>query len=315
MCLDLGIRYEALSGDTLDSKVASLLAYADRRSQLNKLMVALLQERPQVKWPIPNTLQTLYELRRNVRATWIDGVLKQSVTDEIALELNLTLDPHALMRKVAYVSGQADKPIEKEMLQLFTDFGSLLILGEPGSGKTMTLLQLAESFLNAGEQDAMLFTPVVLNLSSWANEQKPLREWLVEELWQQYQLPLETGQAIIQNNHLVYLLDGLDEVAQVARNACVQAINLFGEQQSGRLIVCCRVAEYEVLPHKLNLGMGIRIQPLDGAIVNTYLRRPGLGLETVHKLWQTDEALQKLAQTPLFLSVITMAYRGQSKKT
>ncbi|GJM40849.1 MAG: hypothetical protein DHS20C20_11310 [Ardenticatenaceae bacterium] len=310
LCLDIGIRYDDLSGDTLSTKAASLLAYADRRGQLGKLMTALKQERPRATWPIPNTLQTMYDLRRNVRATWIDGVLKQSVTDEIALELNLTLEPHALTRKVAYVPGQANKPIEKEVPQLFADFGSLLILGEPGSGKTMTLLQLTESLLNDAEQDATLLTPVVLNLSSWANEQKPLVEWLVEELWQQYQLPREAGRAIIQNNQLIYLLDGLDEVADAARGACVQAINLFGEQHSSGLAVCCRAEEYEDLPHKLNLGMGVRIQPLDKAQVDDYFQRPELALEAVYKLWQTDEALQKLAQTPLFLSVITLAYRG-----
>ncbi len=310
LCLDVGIRYDALSGDTIDTKAASLLAYADRRGQLSKLMAALQQERPHVKWPIPNTLQTLYDLRRNVRATWIEGVLKQSVTDEISLELNLTLEPHALTRKVAYVPGQADKPIKKDMPQLFADFGSLLILGEPGSGKTMTLLQLAESLLNDAEQDATQLTPVVLNLSSWANEQKPLTEWIVEELWQQYQLPRVTGQAIIPRNQLIYMLDGLDEVVEVARNDCVKAINLFGEQHSGELVVCCRAEEYEALPYKLNLGMGIRIQPLDKTQVDTYFQRPELSLKSVHQLWQTDETFQQLAKTPLILSIITLAYRG-----
>ncbi|WP_420629257.1 NACHT domain-containing protein [Candidatus Leptofilum sp.] len=310
LCLDVGIRYETLSGDTIDTKAASLLAYADRRGQLNKLMAALQQERPQAKWPVPNTLQNLYDLRRNVRATWIDGVLKQSVTDEIALELNVALEPHSLTRKVAYVPGQADRPVEKEIPQLFADFGSLLILGEPGSGKTMTLLQLAESLLNDAEQDATLLTPVVLNLSSWANEQKSLVDWLVEELWQQYQLPREAGRAIIQNNQLIYLLDGLDEMAEAARNACVQAINLFREQHSGGLAVCCRAEEYEALSHKLNLGMGVRIQSLSKVQVDDYFKRPELALEAVYKLWQTDEAFQKLAKTPLFLSIITLAYRG-----
>lgn len=313
LCFDLGIRYDDLSGDTISTKSVSLLAYAHRRGQLDQLMSALQRERPRAKWPVPHTLQTLYDLRRNVRATWIDGVLKQSVTDEIALELNLTLEPHVLTRKVAYVPGQANKPTEKDVPQLFADFGSLLILGEPGSGKTTTLLQLAESLLNDAEQDAMLLTPVILNLASWASEQKLLTEWLVEELWQQYQLPLETGRTIIQNNQLIYLLDGLDEVAEAAREACVKEINLFREHNSGGLAVCCRATEYEALPYKLNLGMGVRIQPLADAQVADYFKRPELALEAVSQLLETDEALQKLAQTPLFLSMMTLAYQGLSQ--
>src|SRR5690606_17441259 len=127
-------------------------------------------------------------------------------------------------------------------------------------------------------------------------------------------LPRELGRVIIQNNQLIYLLDGLDEVSQVSRDACVQAINLFGEQHSGRLAVCCRVADYEALPYKLNMGMGIRIKPLSKSQIEDYLQRPELSLETVYKLWQTDEASQKLVETPLFLSVITMAYRGLDRE-
>ncbi len=312
LCLDLGIRYEDLSGDTITGKSISLVAAMQRRGQLPRLMAVLQGERPHVRWLMPAQLEQQYGLRRNVRAAWIAGVLHQSVTDEIALELKLTYQPQTLTRKVTYVPGQAARPVERSVPDLFAEFGSLLILGEPGSGKTMTMLQLAEHLLDIADTDPAQPTPVVVNLSSWAQQQTVLSEWLVEELLLQYQLPRQTGRSLITNSGLIYLLDGLDEVATEARDACVQAINNFKAQQPAPIVVCCRMAEYEALTEKLNLGMGIRIEPLSLAQVEDYLNRPELALAAVRHMVQTDEILLELAQTPLFLSVISLAYRGMA---
>ncbi len=310
LCLDIGIHYDDLRGDTISTKTASLLAYADRRGQLDQLIVSLQRERPSANWPMPNTLQRQYMLRRNVRATWIDGVLKQSVTDEIALELKHTLQPHALTRKVVYVPGKDAAPIEKDMPTLFAEYGSLLILGEPGSGKTMTLLQLAEFLLNEAEHNTQLPTPVILNLSSWASNQTNFTDWLVEELLLQYQLPRNIGKDLVSHNKLSYLLDGLDEVAEEARLHCVTAINNFQAAHVASIAVCSRVSEYEALKEKLNLGMAVRILPLNKEQVAEFLQRPEIGLQKLYQLWQTDEVFEELTRSLLFLSVITFAFKG-----
>lgn len=313
LCLDMGIRYDDLSGDTISTKTASLVAIMQRRGQLAKLTAVLQHERPHITWFVPAQLEQQYGLRRNVRAAWIDGVLKQSVTAEIALELKLTYQPQALVRKTLYVPGQVDRPVEKDVPTLFAESGSLLILGEPGSGKTLTLLQLAESLLDVAEADPAQPTPVVLNLSSWAMHKGALPDWIVEELLLQYQLPRETSRRLIASGGLIYLLDGLDEVAAEARDACVQAINELKAQQPAPLVVCCRVAEYEGLAAKLNLGTAVCIQPLSAEQIDDYLRRPELKLTAVRQLVRTDAAMRELAQTPLFLSVMTLAYRDMKR--
>lgn len=311
LCLDLGMNYDDLSGSTISTKAASMIAYADRRGQLDQLMVALQRERPSANWPLPNTLQRHYTLRRNVRATWIKGVLKQSVTDEIALELKLTLQPHTLTRKVMYVPGQDGALVEKDIPTLFAEYGSLLILGEPGSGKTMTLLQLAEFLLDEAEHNTQLTTPVILNLSSWATNQTNFTEWLIEELLLQYQLPRNIGKELVQYNRLSYLLDGLDEVAEEARSSCVKSINDFQASHVVSIAVCSRVSEYEASEAKLNLGMAVQILPLKKDQVVEYLQRPEIGLQNLYQLWQMDEVFEELTQSLLFLSVITFAFRGK----
>ncbi|HUM70205.1 MAG TPA: hypothetical protein PLK31_15340, partial [Chloroflexota bacterium] len=154
---------------------------------------------------------------------------------------------------------------------------------------------------------------VLLNLYSWAVEKKALPDWMVEELLLQYQLPRETSRRLIASGGLIYLLDGLDEVAAAARDASVQAINDLKAQQPASLAVCCRVAEYEGLAAKLNLGTAVRIQPLSDEQIDDYLRRPELKLTAVRQMVKTDAAMQELAQTPLFLSVMTLAYRDMKR--
>ena len=78
-----------------------------------------------------------------------------------------------------------------KVIDLFLQMGagrSLLILGEPGSGKTIALLKLAERFIEKADSDPSLPIPVVFNLSSWVIKRQPITEWLVVELKQKYQV-------------------------------------------------------------------------------------------------------------------------------
>jgi hypothetical protein len=50
LCQDLGLDYEALRGDTTDSKSLALIGYLERRNHLAELVAAAQRERPQVAW-------------------------------------------------------------------------------------------------------------------------------------------------------------------------------------------------------------------------------------------------------------------------
>jgi predicted NACHT family NTPase len=88
----------------------------------------------------------------------------------------------------------------------------LLILGEPGAGKTTTLLELTRDLIARAEQDVNHLIPVVFNLSSWAVQRQKLADWLVEELKTKYDIPKEIRQDWVKKQQLLPLLDGLDEV-------------------------------------------------------------------------------------------------------
>jgi predicted NACHT family NTPase len=139
----------------------------------------------------------------------------------------------------------------------------LLILGAPGAGKTTLLLTLAQDLLIRAAQDPEQPIPVIFPLSSWAERRRPMVDWLVDALNEQYDVPRKTGRAWIETDQVLPLLDGLDELKAEARAACVEAMNTF-RQDHGLLplVVCSRIADYEALGSQLRLQGVVAVQPL-----------------------------------------------------
>jgi hypothetical protein len=203
-------------------------------------------------------------------------------------------------------------PPDKKIGQIFDEMNrALLILGAPGSGKTITLLQLACDLIHQAEQDESFAqpVPVVFNLSTWTKEQA-LINWLTAELSVKYQIPQRIGRPWLENSRLLPLLDGLDEVRPADRDDCVKAINQFGAEfgLSG-LVVCSRLEEYLSLPVRLKLNGAIRLQPLTLEQVYDYLEAAGSKLDALRAALQADDSLQTLAQSPLTLGIMTLAYQ------
>jgi hypothetical protein len=152
---------------------------------------------------------------------------------------------------------------------------------------------------------------VVFNLSSWAEKQPPLADWLVEELNARYDVPRKVGQAWIDHDQVLPLLDGLDEVRQDARESCVEAINAY-RQEHGMvgMVVCSRVTDYAALTAKLKLRGAIMVQPLTDEQIDSYLAQTGDQLVAVRTLLHEDAEMRELAETPLMLSIMSLAYQG-----
>jgi DNA polymerase III delta prime subunit len=188
----------------------------------------------------------------------------------------------------------------------------LLILGEPGAGKTTLLLELTRDLLDRAAQDPSHPIPVVFPLSTWAEQQRPLTDWLVEKLHQWYGVSRELGQTWVAADQIFPLLDDLDQVPSASRAACVQAINAF-RQDHGLLpiVVCCWKADYETLGEQLRFQDTIIVQPLSREQVNTYLTQIGQPLAAVRQALHEDPTLWELLDTPLMLTIMTLAYAGQ----
>jgi len=254
---------------------------------------------------------------QKVRDFWIKGVLENSLHGAALIELGLEYKPEAVQHPWDMVIQQPDQstqsiPPGTKIIDVFDELGGeLLILGAPGSGKTTMLLELARDLIARAEQDETYPMPVVFNLSSWATRRLPLDNWLVEELNQRYDVPRKIGKAWVDADHVLPLLDGLDEVKHEQRGACVEAINQF-RQTHGlvHVAVCSRTADYEALTTRLKLQGAMLIHPLTAEQIDAYLASFGEQLRVLRVALTEDKALRELAEAPLMLSIMVLAYQA-----
>ncbi len=261
--------------------------------------------------------QNRKRLLKRMRDFWISGVLEHSLHHEVLITLGLQEQPDAVAnpwRLTIQESNLPPNPLPAgiHITQVYDDAdGELLILGEPGAGKTTLLLELARDLLVRAEKHETYPMPVLFNLSSWAKKWQSLTLWLVEELYMKYQIPHKVGQAWIETDQIVLLLDGLDEVALAARSTCIDMINSYRQEHDlASVVVCSRSAEYLAQAMQMLLHRAVIVQPLTMQQINEYLSIAGEKLEGVRVVLHEDRELQELATTPLMLSVLVMAYQG-----
>jgi TIR domain/NACHT domain len=265
--------------------------------------------------------QNRIRMLKQVRATWIDGLLKQSLHQAARIELHLQDRPDVLANPWRLQVQELDQapqmlPDGTSIVDVYDSAGGeLLILGEPGAGKTTLLLELTRTLLEWAEQDERLRIPVVFHLSSWAEKRQPLGTWLVEELLTKYQVPRKIGQRWIDTDQVLPLLDGLDEMAEDARSACVRQINGYyqsrlAEQGDGPIVICCRDEEYEALPTRITLQHAVSILPLSDEQIDAYLEQAGEQVKALRQVLNEDTELRSLARQPLMLTIFTFAYQG-----
>jgi F0F1-type ATP synthase assembly protein I len=184
----------------------------------------------------------------------------------------------------------------------------LLILGAPGAGKTTMLLELARDLLKETENNSEKPFPVLFELSNWKNDKQSFAEWLVSDLKDRYNIPLEVTQNWLETSQIIPLLDGLDELGLMQQKKCIAQLNKFLENNSFAAVVCCRYEEYLVGEEKLNELCGaVCLQELSNPQIQTYLAKLNR-----KKLWSEikndPDGFLALAKIPLLLHFIPVAF-------
>ena len=164
-----------------------------------------------------------------VQAIWIDGLLDQTLYQAVLMSLGMTWRaavprPGSLRLRRP---GEQERPVPADVpnIRLFDEAEHiLLILGEPGSGKTTMMLDLARTLLEQARTDATVPIPVVFNLSSFTEAEQSLDDWLVGEFRRSYDVPEKLARYWLAHNELALLLDGLDEVRADRRAGVVEKI-------------------------------------------------------------------------------------------
>ncbi|MGB3786733.1 MAG: protein kinase [Phormidesmis sp.] len=262
-------------------------------------------------------------LLNKVHRFWIQGVLEHSLHGQVLLTLGLEERNQALSLpwNLSYKTDQQpSRPLDSgtRVFDIFQQLGegrSLLILGEPGAGKTTTLLTLARDLLEMKSGNSRI--PIIFNLSSWTGES--IRQWLVSELSSKYQIPRALGRNWVNNQQLLFLLDGLDEVRADRQDSCAIAISQFYRDYGPEIVVCCRIKDYERLDSRLEFQCALYVRSLTDAQIWQYLDRAETGLTGLRSLLERSseanaesQCLVELARSPLILNIMALTYQGIS---
>lgn len=242
--------------------------------------------------------------------------LVQSLHKAVLIQLGKESQPGRVKRPWDSEIKIGDKPAESipdfiTILEVFEKpeiAGKLLILGNPGAGKTTTLLELAQTLCNQAEQSAEFPIPVLLNLSNWKDSQQQMQDWLMAELSSQYGIGKHISKPWLRDGKLLLMLDGLDELRSSYQKPCIDAINQLLQSQSRPLhiVICSRDEEYRKHEKtKLQLNGAIYIKPLKDEQIYEYLEQ--LQRQDLWHVIRNDSILRELVRTPFWLSILVLA--------
>lgn len=260
-------------------------------------------------------------LIERVHSSWITGVFEPALDIIGWIDLTWLPRPDVIARRG---TGARHSPLHSGRLEeipsadpldtVFDRTGeALLVLGRPGSGKTILLLQLTHRLLERARDDAGQPIPAVFSLSTWSLRRPPLDEWLVRELADIYEIPRRLGRALVDDDQVLPVLDGLDLVDAEHREECVEAINFFRDEHGTLpMVVSCRTDEYCALSEQLRLRAAVEIQPLTHNEVSAILQQTSGLAARVRAALDNDPTLWNLLDSPVWLSVLCQAARADA---
>lgn len=223
------------------------------------------------------------------------------------VDRTLTIDGHADVMTI---------PIQQSLLDVYNQVeisGKLLILGNPGSGKTTELLKFATALTTKAILNSLEPIPVLLELSTWT--EGTMETWIMARLKRLYNVDGMTAQAWLRDEQLVLLLDGLNELGLTRQERAIVEINHFlAETGYPHCVVCCRSEEYEVGQERLSqLNGAIYLKPLSDGQIQRYLEDVGRS-----PFWgniENQPALLTLARSPLLLTIMVTVYQDRQIRT
>ncbi|WP_344955916.1 NACHT domain-containing protein [Actinomadura miaoliensis] len=155
----------------------------------------------------------------------------------------------------------------------------LVILGEPGMGKTTLAVLLLRRLLQERRPGERV--PVMVSLSGWDPGAVSFDEWLAGRLTETYPALRATAfgpdapRALVRERRVLPVLDGLDELPEPSRPKVISALNE-ALTEDDPVILTCRTAEYEAAVNApggdvLTAGAVVEPRPLRPADIAAYV--------------------------------------------
>ncbi|GAA2707785.1 MULTISPECIES: hypothetical protein [Streptomyces] len=278
------------------------------------------------------------DLAGTVRDQWSEEATARSLRDPRVLPLSWRASARAVSDTPERVTGSTtagtilrlrldgrlDGRFDAATAQLAEGYarvpsGRLVVLGEPGAGKTVLAILLTLGLLRARSDGGPV--PVLLAASSWDPVRERLDDWIVQALAASYYSGREEmPRTLLERGLLLPILDGLDEIPESARRSAIRSINraLGGDRP---IVVTCRSAEYEDVIEGgapvLRRAPVVEVEPVGVEDVIAYLSDVDWPAGTdwtpvfahLRQNDTADSAVTAALSTPLMVSLTRLVYQ------
>ena len=201
--------------------------------------------------------------------------------------------------------------------------GRLVVLGDPGMGKTVLALELIVRLLESHDREPDQPVPVLVSAAAF-DTRLGWEDWLAQHLANRFDLSMRVSSTLIRDGLILPVVDGLDEMdpGTDPRRARVLVAALNASMR-GRyrapLVVTCRTADYQALTCDVDRATHVRMLRLTGPDAARYLTAQFRGHDEQQR-WQpvltvlrADPAGPLAAQlaTPWRLTLALAAFRDR----
>jgi len=206
--------------------------------------------------------------------------------------------------------------------------GRLIVLGEPGAGKTVLMIRLVLDLLSNREPGSPI--PVLCPVASWDPAHMGLNDWLVEMLPMDHPfLAAEAppgiqgenlARALLDSGKIMPVLDGLDEIPDDVRASAIARLDE-GLSYGERFVATCRTDDFKeaTISHwgeavNLRGAAVIELLPLrfDAAFEYLMDSAPTVQSRTrwtaVEEKIRTHPALRQVLESPLMVTLARSIY-------
>jgi hypothetical protein len=205
--------------------------------------------------------------------------------------------------------------------QAVTSYQRIVVVGPPGSGKTMLLKNIAVMYAEERLQNLPdQVVPVLVSLHHLNDTSLSLQQQIVNELERNKVFQAERLVTdMLKKGTLLLLFDGLDEVSRNHRGRIVQQIQeLVGTYPACRMVITCREAVYhnEFVDSK---ARKLEIVEFNDQQIRRFLHswerdmhQNGVSVEQLMQTLRDQPQILSLARNPLVLTIIAYLYTDTS---